>query len=110
MQLIGVPVPTTWSGTLVSAAPAPDGIAAVPAGLPGTGCLAVTRVIDRARCRNPAVSARVIECVGQNLWLAQLIATPAATRRLIELANDVLAWTSLKWPPLEAVSLRPRLR
>ncbi len=56
----------------------------MPAGLPGVGCWAVTRVIDRARCRNPAVSARVIERVGQNRWLAQLIATPAGTRRLIE--------------------------
>ena len=94
----------------MSAAPAPAGTAAVPAGLPGVGCWAVTRVIDRARGGSPAVSARVMARVGQNRWLPQLIATPAVASRLIDVANAVLAWTSVKWPPLVAVSLSARLR
>ena len=105
VQLAGVPVPTTWSGDDVSAAPAPAGTVAVPAGLPGAGCGGVTRVTDRARCRKPAVSARVMARAGQKWRLPQLIAAPAVARRLMAVANGVAAWTSVKGPPVAVVSL-----
>src|SRR4029450_254871 len=65
VQLAGLPLPTTWSGDEASAAPAPGGMAAPPEGLPGAGCAAVTRVMLRARWREPAVSARLVSRLGE---------------------------------------------
>ena len=105
VQLAGVPLPITWSGEDESAAPAPGGTGALPSGLPGAGCAAVIRVMDLARWRKPAVSARLMSRFGQNRWLPHEIARPAVARRLIAVANGWCVETSSNRTPLVAVSL-----
>ncbi len=95
VQLAGVPLPTTWSGAEASASPASGGTTAPPDALPGAGCWALMRVMLSARCRNPAVSARVMSRPGQNLPWPQPMATPAFESLLIAVANGLLLGTSL---------------
>ena len=106
VQLAGVPVPTTWSGLDVSTSWPSAGTGAPPSGLPGVGGGGVTAVRAMTCARNPAVSARVILRSGQNLPLAQVIASPAVARRSMDVANPLLFGTSVKWPPPVAVRCR----
>ena len=118
VQLVGVPVPTTWSGCVVSTNCASDGIAASPSGLPGVGGGVVTLGRAMTLARNPAVAARVILRSGQNLPVAQVTASPAVASRSIA---DAYVWrfgTSVKWPLPVAVrcsaltrsaAIRPRV-
>src|SRR5690349_23469894 len=94
VQLAGVPLPMTVSGSELSSAAAAGGIAAVPSGLPGSGWAGVTRVTPMTLARNPAVSPRVIARSGQYLPSPQPTARFAVASRLMADANCVLGLTS----------------
>ena len=95
VQLAGVPVPTTWSGVVVSTSCASDGIEALPSGLPATGGGAVTVVRAMTFARNAAVSARVILRSGQKRPFAQVMARPAFASRAMAVAYAWRFGTSL---------------
>ena len=118
VQLAGVPVPTTWSGCVVSTNCASGGIVAPPPGLPGGGGGGVTVVRAMTLARNAAASARVSLRSGQKWRLAQVTASPAVASRSIAVANGWLFGTSVKWPLPVAVrcsaltrraAIRPRV-
>ena len=82
----------------------------MPAGLPGSGWAAMTRVLPRTFAMKPAVSALVTARLGQNRWVAHETARPAVASRLMDPENEVADLTSLNGLVLVAVRLSARVR
>ena len=109
VQLAGVPLPTTRSGSEVSTARASGGIGELPVGLPATGGGGTMSANPSARWRNAAIWPRVTRPSGQNRPLPHPDVMPAVASRLIAVAKRWLDGTSLKRTLLVAVRCNARV-
>ena len=87
VQLAGVPLPTTRSGSEVSTARAAGGIGELPVGLPATAGGGTIGVRPSARWRNAAIWPRVTSPSGQNRPFPQPDVISAVASRLIAVAK-----------------------